>query len=255
MARKTKQGIDYFPHACSYDNELRYVVALHKEIGYYIYFEILRRIYSDNGYYMNADQKYLVLFADEINVDINKLNVVINDCLSEHLFDKSIHKQYLMLTSKSIQERYFEAIKRRKEIDLINEYILINNVDSLIQNVNINWLYVDKSTQSKVKKSKNIYNDFYDNEIELSKDDKNYIRIVQILFGDNNIKTKLTSVLKMEQQLTYEQAKKILAYKQEFNINITSIFEEMENWKNLKNKKTVYLTFLTFMKNRHKEIK
>jgi len=154
MARKTKQGIDYFPHSCNYDDELKYIIALHGSEGYMVYFELLRKIYSDFGYYMNADKKVIALFSNEINVSIEKINVIINDCLGEHLFNKSIHKKYNILTSKGIQERYFEAIKRRKEIDLVKEYILIINVDNLLINVDINYLNVDKSTQSKVKESK-----------------------------------------------------------------------------------------------------
>jgi len=100
-----------------------------------------------------------------------------------------------------------------------------------------------------------IYNSFYDSEIEKSNNDENYIKIVKILFGDNNLGFKLESVLKLPKQLTFEQSKKIMGYKRKNNINITSILEEMENWKGLKDKKTVYQTFLTFMKNRYKDIK
>ena len=97
------------------------------------------------------------------------------------------------------------------------------------------------------------YSSFYDKEIELSNNDENYLKIVDILFGNNNMKLILTSVLKLQEQLSYEQAKNILHYKSMYNINITSIFEEMENWKKIKEKKTVYKTFITFMKNRHPE--
>ena len=233
MARKIKQGLDYFPHACNYDDELKYIIALHKEVGYYVYFEILKRIYSDNGYYMNADKKYLVLFANEINVNINDLNVIINDCLSEHLFHKGIHKSYLMLTSRGIQERYFEAVKRRKELELINDYILLNNVDILLNNVSINWLNVDKSTQSKVKKSKEDiiikYSEFYDNEILISNDDKNYIKFIKILFGENNSGLKLTGVLKLKNQLTFKQFQLIYAEKKKLGVSLTTVLENLEN--------------------------
>jgi len=154
MARKSKVGLDYFPHNCDYDDELKYIIALHKEQGYYVYFEILRRIYSGFGYYMHSNKKVLTLFSNEINVNINDLNVIINGCLSEHLFNKSLHFNHEILTSRGIQERYFEAVKRRNSIDIINEYILIDYANILGDNVNINLLNVNRSTQSKVKESK-----------------------------------------------------------------------------------------------------
>ena len=92
--------------------------------------------------------------SNSINVDINKINEIINDCLSEHLFNKFIHKKFNIINSKGIQERYFEAIDRRKEAEIIKEYIVLKNEYINKLNVNINWLNVDKSTQSKVDKSK-----------------------------------------------------------------------------------------------------
>lgn len=160
MARKVKIGLDYFPHSCTLDDELEYIIAVHKEIGYYVYFRLLERIYKNLGYYIKWDKKNIALFSNSINVDINKINDIINDCLSEYLFNKNIHKKYNIITSKGIQERYFEAIERRKEVEIINEYILLKDVYINSLNVNINWLNVDKSTQSKVYKSKKDNNKF-----------------------------------------------------------------------------------------------
>ncbi|MEG0396790.1 MAG: hypothetical protein RR612_08695, partial [Oscillospiraceae bacterium] len=62
--------------------------------------------------------------------------------------------------SKGIQKRYFETVSRRKEIEVDNNILLVNvaqicpNVNILRVNVNIFGVNVDKSTQSKVEKSK-----------------------------------------------------------------------------------------------------
>ena len=156
MARKLKQGLDYFPHDCSLDDELKYVIAEHKETGYYIYFRLLEKIYSENGYFMKSDEKTLKLYCNEINVDIIKINDVINTCLCEHLFCKEKFEKYQILTSKGIQERYIEAIDRRKEISFIEQYLLLDleNVSIKLKNVNINLINVDNNSQSKVKYSK-----------------------------------------------------------------------------------------------------
>ncbi len=99
-----------------------------------------------------------------------------------------------------------------------------------------------------------IYNSFYDSEIEKSKSDSNYIRVVKILFGENNLGIPLESVLKMPIQLSYGQFKKIWYLKEKYKISITEILESMENWNDLKKRKTVYSTFLTFAKKRNPEI-
>lgn len=154
MARAFKEGLDYFPHTCNYDDELKYIISLYGSEGYMIFFELLKRIYSGHGYYMSAEKKSIVLFSSEINVSIKTINDVINEGLCQFLFNKRLHKKYNILTSSGIQQRYFEAIKRRKETTIINEYILIDNVDILLNNVNINRKNVNRSTQRTVQESK-----------------------------------------------------------------------------------------------------
>ncbi|NBI08388.1 hypothetical protein D3Z33_16160, partial [Senegalia massiliensis] len=64
--------------------------------------------------------------------------------------------EYKILTSKGIQKRFLEAVSRRKDINVILEYLLIDldNDYSNLVNVNINSINDNRSTQSKVKKSK-----------------------------------------------------------------------------------------------------
>jgi len=154
MARPTKKGLDYFPHACEYDDELNYIISKYKAEGHLTYFSILQKIYSLEGYFMKASDKNIVLLSGKINVDINLINEIINDCLSEQLFDRKLYEKYNILTSASIQSRYFEAIKRRKEIEIIDDYILIDIVSIIGINVNINRENAYNNTQSKVKEIK-----------------------------------------------------------------------------------------------------
>ena len=138
MARKPKQGLDYFPHDCNLDDKLEYLIAEHQEKGYFIYFRLLEKIYNENGYYMKADRKTLVLFCSKkLNTDIEYLNIVIDFLVEENLFSKDMFEKYEILTSKGIQERYIEAILRRKEIDLINDYLLADIDNENIKKKNV----------------------------------------------------------------------------------------------------------------------
>jgi hypothetical protein len=154
MARPIKIGLDYFPHDTEFDNELEYIIAIHKETGYYVYFRLLERLYNVFGYYYPADKKSLALLSNKINVTINRINAIINDCLDEHLFDKRLHKEYEILTSRGIQKRFFDAIGRRKECEIIKEYIILDSEYINSINVTINWINDNKSTQRKGKETK-----------------------------------------------------------------------------------------------------
>lgn len=108
------------------------------------------------------------------------------------------------------------------------------------------------NTNNKVNK---VYNTYYDGEILSSQNDDNYIAVVKILFGDNNLCRPLNVVLSMRDQLSYEEFKRLYVYKQKYGVVFSEIFEQMENWDGLKKRKSVSLTFLTFMKRRYPEIK
>lgn len=154
MSRPNKNGLDYFPLDVMPDDKIELIEAKHGITGFAIVIKMFQRIYSQ-GYYCNWREEEQLLFAKKINVDINLINVVINDCLRWHLFDKCLHEQYQILTSAGIQKRFLEAIKRRKEAEIISEYLLIDINDYINSiNVNINLKNVDNNKQSKVKKSK-----------------------------------------------------------------------------------------------------
>ena len=100
----------------------------------------------------------------------------------------------------------------------------------------------------------NVYNVYYNTEIEKSQNDENYISVIKVLFGDNNLCKPLDNVLKMRDQLSYEQFKKMWQFKTKYNIGIAELLEKMQDWGRLKERVSLYLTFLTFMKRRYPEI-
>lgn len=161
MARKTKPGLSYFPHDCYFNDDLKYLIAEHSAVGYMVYFRLLEKIYKEKGYYMKSDKRTLLMYSQEINVNIEMLNAIINFCLDENnldepLFNKKLFYEYDIITSKGIQDRYIEAIARRKEAEFITDYLLIDtdDVNSKLKNVNIIYLNADGGTQSKVNKIK-----------------------------------------------------------------------------------------------------
>ena len=150
MPRPLKQGLDYFPLDVITDDKFELIEAKHEIIGFGILVKLYQKIYKE-GYYINWNEEMSLLFSKRINVDINKVNAVINDSLCYHIFNQELFSKYKILTSAGIQKRYFNAIGRRKTVSLYEKYII---VDINPINVNINWINDDISTQSKVKYSK-----------------------------------------------------------------------------------------------------
>jgi hypothetical protein len=105
-----------------------------------------------------------------------------------------------------------------------------------------------KNTNNKVNK---VYNDFYDEQILLSENSEKYIEIVKAIFGENEIGGKMEVILKFKHQLSYEQFKKLMGLKTQFNIGIIEYLEKIENWGNPEKYTALYQTMLSFIRKDH----
>ena len=92
---------------------------------------------------MEWNQYSAILLKKEIGMSKEKIDEFIKFCLEINIFDKKLYSQYSILTSRGIQKRYFTVCKRRKEIEIIKEYLLVkpedygvnvNNTDTQNQN-------------------------------------------------------------------------------------------------------------------------
>lgn len=238
---------EYFSHDYNARNDNK-LVRLFMKLGLEgvgAYWCIIEMLYEEGGYLLRTEYERI---SFELRTNVDFIKQVVEDF---DLFKKDKKKFWSETALDRLEKRSDKSEKAKAAVN--------KRWSKYKRNTNVKQSKSDSNTskvkESKGKEIKNIYNDFYDSEITKSEKSEKYIKIVKILFGDNNFGYKLDSVLKMPKQLTFDQSKKILYYKEKYNINITGILEEMENWKGLKDKKTVYQTFLTFMKNRYKEIK
>jgi hypothetical protein len=174
MARPQKEGLDYFPLDVDVDQDdkVALIEAQHGVTGFAIVVKLLMKVYK-NSYFYNWTEKEQLLFSRGINVDINTLQDVVNDCIKWELFSKKMYDNHQVLTSKGIQLRYLEATSRRQEVKILQEYLLIckpkvneyKNLVVEVVNVDINptqeVVNVDINPQSKVKESKVKEKDIY----------------------------------------------------------------------------------------------
>lgn len=152
MGRPQKEGLDYFPLDVDIDQDdkIALIEAQHGIVGFGVVIKLFMKIYK-NGYFYEWGEKEQLLFSKRVNVDINSINAIINDCLKWGLFDPHMYETYGILTSRGIQRRYFEAVSRRQNVTAIEEYCLIDMESySNIVYVNINGINVNGNSHSRV---------------------------------------------------------------------------------------------------------
>jgi hypothetical protein len=135
MARPNKVGLDYFPMDVDTDEKIELIEAKHGLVGFAIVVKLYQRIYK-SGCYLEWNEEKILVFKKSVNVDIEVINEVIDDCLKYGIFDKILFVKYKILTSSGIQKRFISACDRRKYVELIKDYII---VDLSQFNVCINW--------------------------------------------------------------------------------------------------------------------
>ena len=118
MARPTVKGLKYFPFDVGFfrDKKIRLLRGQHGADGVEVYQRILCACYEgDNGYYLpwNANEDY-ALMAEDTGYSEEKVRLIVSSCLNWSLFDDTLFKAGNVLTSRSIQRRYFGAIKETK---------------------------------------------------------------------------------------------------------------------------------------------
>lgn len=163
MARPQKTGLDYFPLDVDMDQDdkIALIEAQHGIKGFAIVIKLFMKIYK-NGYFYEWTEKEQLLFSKRVNVNINEVNAIINDCIKWGLFSINTYKKYHILTSDGIQRRFLEAVGRRQKVKIDKKYLLL---DDETVNVYKNLIIVDNNPtpievnddinpQSKEKKSK-----------------------------------------------------------------------------------------------------
>jgi len=158
MARPIKTGIDYYPLDVNFlqDIKIRKIMRACGIQSITILISLLSSIYRDEGYYVVWDEDMSFLVADEVGASEGAVREVVKKAVQVDFFSEHVFEKYKVLTSAGIQERYLQAVNRRKRIELISEYLVVN-LDSVtinLDNVYINSINVGRSTQRKGKERK-----------------------------------------------------------------------------------------------------
>lgn len=157
-----KTGLDYFPFDTDFfeDDKIQFVGARFGLKGENIAIRLLCKIYSE-GYFYKFGEDESLLFAKRVGdgCQYSFVNDIVYELVKRGFFDKSIFDRFKLLTSAGIQKRYFEAVGRRKNVEIYGKLLLIDvsemdNVNILPDNVYIIDQNGNISKQSKVNNSK-----------------------------------------------------------------------------------------------------
>ena len=152
MARPTKQGIDYFPLDCAFDSKTEMYLMEKGANGLAVLVTLWQMICSNNGYYLDNCDDLKLLIKRRIEVGINEVSDCINASLRRGVFDNDMNESYKILTSKAIQKRYFDAAKKKKNVQFVVNYGLIDvSVYGNIVNVCGNATNVKEEVKVNVK--------------------------------------------------------------------------------------------------------
>jgi len=134
---QVKKSIPYFPHDTNSSNDPKIILLINRKglIGKAVFFDICEKIYGNEGYFIymeNPDDdpnKFIKeLFCANRGLEENDFDIMLSECINVKLFDKKIFEEYQILTSRRIQENYFNAIKscRRKRCIIIEEILMFD---------------------------------------------------------------------------------------------------------------------------------
>ncbi|MBE9390032.1 Lin1244/Lin1753 domain-containing protein [Vagococcus salmoninarum] len=167
MARPVKRGLDYFPFDvdADYDDKFQLIEAVHGNTGFAVVVKLMMKIYKE-GFYYQWNEREQLLFSKRVNLPYEQVILIVEDCLKYELFSNDLFQKYNVLTSIGIQSRYFKAIDKRKKLEIIREFLIIDEEELSklsIKLVNLGTTGVNRrttkvnqesGTQRKVKESK-----------------------------------------------------------------------------------------------------
>jgi len=123
-----KNGIDYFPFSVVIENSLIPVINEFGIKARGVVVELLCKIYGEEGYYCVWNEDVALVFAQQRCAGAKAVPEIVNSLIRNGFFDRQKYNDYGILTSAMIQSTYMEETKRRRSVEMIKEYICVDNI-------------------------------------------------------------------------------------------------------------------------------
>lgn len=167
-----KEGIPSFLLDCRTNDNISEIEAEYGVKGFAVVVRLWQKIYAEKGYYCEWIERSPLLFLSNwfggnSGVTVSLINEIVNRCLNNGIFHAGMYEDCSILTSARIQEQYFDAVKRRKEILVKKQYLLVSvdKIEGVVcendvsvcrnqKNVCINDIREVKGSKGKVREGK-----------------------------------------------------------------------------------------------------
>lgn len=155
-----KVKLDWFKLDCQNDDKLDLIEAEFGLIGFAVVVKLWQKIYGSEGYYCEWNEDVALVFAKKNGVGANAVSEIIQAAIRRGIFDEKMFSEFGILTSRGIQNRYFDITSRRKGENSEFKYLLAchtqnsENVDISSKNVNIFSKNADISSQRREEKKR-----------------------------------------------------------------------------------------------------
>lgn len=155
MARPNKEGLDYFPFDVDFfsDEKIGSISGEFGIKGEITAIKLLCAIYRNGYFILWNDALKMSLLRGLPGISLELLEQIVTRLVRWGFFEQTLFSTVSVLTSKGIQERYFKAIKRRK--DSSNYPYLLVNVDNNKVNISNNDINVNTNPIKERKGNKN----------------------------------------------------------------------------------------------------
>lgn len=138
-----KSGIDYFPLDVALDSKMELMEAEFGLTGFGVVVKLFSEIYGKQGYYIEWTEEVALLFGRKVGLGRGVVSEIVAASVKRGMFDQEVFRKYRVLTSRGIQKRYFEAVSRRKEIE-VEDSILLVDPAQFCKNVDIKRRNADR---------------------------------------------------------------------------------------------------------------
>ncbi len=127
-------GLPYFPLVCNMDDKVDLIEAEYGLVGFAVIVKLFQKIYGGEGYFCPWGNEVLLLLSRQLGIDTKLLKKIVDSAAERGIFSQLMLKEHRILTSHGIQQRYLEAVSRRKKVVLYRDYLLVG-MEELPSNV------------------------------------------------------------------------------------------------------------------------
>lgn len=240
MARPIKNGLLYFPLDTDFfqDKKIKVLKGRYGSNGICVYLYLLCEIYK-SGYYITLDDDLVLCLSGDLNISEDLTRQIISFLLGRSLLTEinvsTLAKSDAVLTAKSIQRRYQEAMKGlKRDIAVKAEYWILNENETLSfikvfpennKSKKNNNKSEENNSKSEINPTNKIRrNKTRRNEIERQTEPRNF-SVVSLSDDERAELVRLSDSLSVEVYI-----KKIIAWQQEKKRMCSKPFITIKKW-------------------------